>query len=41
MAYNVLSHGLICLETGCEFEVEMDVREASQVLELERELICA
>jgi hypothetical protein len=41
MAYNILSNCLTCLETGCEFELEMDEAEAFQILESERELVCA
>jgi len=40
MAYSVLSNGLICLEPGCSFEVEMGAREAREVLEHEEELVC-
>ena len=40
MAYSVLSNGFICLETGCNFEVEMDSVQAQQVLEPEEELVC-
>jgi hypothetical protein len=40
MAYSVLSHGFICLEAACGFEVEMDGVQAQQVLELEEELVC-
>jgi len=39
MAYSVLSNGLICLERGCGFEVEIDALEAHQVLETEEELV--
>lgn len=41
MAYNVLSNGLVCLEPACGFELEMDLHEAHEVLEFERELVCA
>ena len=40
MAYSVLSNGLICLEQGCGFELEVDALEAHQVLETEEELVC-
>jgi hypothetical protein len=39
MAYSVLSNGLICLERGCGFEVEIDALEAHEVLETEEELV--
>ena len=32
MAYSVLFHGFVCLEPGCEFEVEMDLQEAAAVM---------
>ena len=43
MAYSVLSNGLICLEDGCNFEVEMPAPEAHEVIEvtLEPELVYA
>jgi hypothetical protein len=40
MAYSVLSNSLVCLETECGFELEMDPLEAHQVLENEEELVC-
>ena len=40
MAYSVLSHGLVCLEPGCGFEMEVDALDAQQVLETEEELVC-
>jgi hypothetical protein len=40
MAYSVLSHGFVCLEQECGFELEMDPSEAQLVLELEEELVC-
>ena len=40
MAYSVLSNGFICLETGCSFELEMDLVQAQEVLEPEEELVC-
>ncbi len=39
MAYSVLSNGMICLEAGCGFEVEMEAREAQDVLETVEELV--
>ena len=41
IAYSALSNGLVCLEPGCSFEIEMSVLEARQVLEPVGELICA
>jgi hypothetical protein len=40
LAYSVISNGLICLEPGCNFEMEIEPFEAHQVLELEEELVC-
>lgn len=40
MAYSVLSNSLVCLESGCGFELEMAPLEAHQVLETEEELVC-
>ena len=34
MAYSALSNGLICLEDGCNFEIEMAVNEARAVIEV-------
>ena len=34
MAYSALSNGLICLEDGCNFEIEMPIHEARQVIEV-------
>ena len=34
MAYSVLSNGLICLEDGCNFEIEMPIAEAHAVIEV-------
>ena len=39
MAYSVLSNGLICLEAGCGFELEVDALDAHEVLETEEELV--
>lgn len=41
MAYSGLSNSLICLESGCGFEIEMSVLEALNILEPVRELACA
>jgi hypothetical protein len=40
MAYSALSHGFVCLESECGFEVEMDPDSAQQVLAPEEELVC-
>jgi hypothetical protein len=40
MAYSAISHGFVCLEPHCGFELEMDPVEAMQVLEFEDELVC-
>jgi hypothetical protein len=40
MAYSVLSHGLVCLEPECGFELEMNSDEAHEILETEEELVC-
>ena len=40
MAYSVLSHGFICLEQECGFEVEMEPALAETVLAPEEELVC-
>ena len=39
MAYSVLSHGLVCLESDCGFEVEMEARQAQEILENVEELV--
>ena len=43
MAYSILSNGLICLEDGCNFEIEMPIHDAHEVIEvtLEPELAYA
>ena len=41
MAYSVLSNGLICLEDGCSFELEMPIEQAHEVIEVTPELVCA
>jgi hypothetical protein len=40
MAYSVLSHSFICLESACNFELEMEPVQAQLVLEPEEELVC-
>jgi len=40
MAYSILSHSFMCLESDCGFELEMEPLEAQQVLEPEEELVC-
>ena len=39
LAYSMLSKSLICLEEGCDFEVEMSMDDARELLEPEDELI--
>ena len=34
MAYSVLSHGFVCLDEKCGFELEMDMNEASAIFAL-------
>jgi hypothetical protein len=34
MAYSVLSNGLICLEDSCNFEIEMSIQDAQEVMEV-------
>src|SRR4051794_23359655 len=41
MAYSILSHSLICLETSCGFEIEMSAVEAFQIFEPVPQLVCA
>ena len=41
MAYSVLSHGFVCLEKDCGFELEMDAEEADAILASAPELVCA
>jgi hypothetical protein len=41
MAYSVLSNGLICLEPGCGFEIEISAVEAIQIMDPSAALICA
>jgi hypothetical protein len=40
MAYSVLSNGLVCLESDCGFEMEMEAHEAQEILESAEELVC-
>ena len=40
MAYSVLSNGLTCLEADCGFELEVEAREAHEILETQEELVC-
>lgn len=40
MAYSALSHGFVCLDLTCGFELEMEPVQAHQVLEPEEELVC-
>jgi hypothetical protein len=40
MAYSALSSSFVCLEPGCDFEVEMEAHEAQEVLEAVEELVC-
>ena len=41
MAYSILSHAFVCLQSGCGFEVEVDQPQALQILEPLGELACA
>jgi hypothetical protein len=41
MAYSALSHGFLCLESDCSFELEMDPREAQLAMEPVGDLIYA
>ena len=41
MAFSVLSHGFVCLEPACGFELEMEPVQAQHVLEPEEELVCS
>jgi len=40
-AYSILSNSLVCLEPGCGFELEMPAYEAIEILELDKQLVCA
>ena len=39
MAYSVLSQGMVCLDTDCGFEVEMEPAQAREILETVEELV--
>ncbi len=41
MAYSMFSNGLIGLEAGCGFEIEMPLHEAQEVIEMTPELVYA
>ena len=41
MAYSILSHGFVCLEKDCGFELEMDGEEAAAIFASVPELACA
>ncbi|HEX5000261.1 MAG TPA: hypothetical protein VFY29_18715 [Terriglobia bacterium] len=41
MAYSALSHAFICVDTDCEFELEMDPLEAQELLEPDYEHVGA
>ena len=41
MAYSVLSHGFVCLEKDCGFELEVDAEEAEAIFASASELVCA
>jgi hypothetical protein len=41
MAYSVLSHGFVCLEKECGFELEIDPEEADVILASAPDLVCA
>jgi hypothetical protein len=42
MAYSVLSHGFVCLDTDCGFELEIDdLQEADAIFASTSELVCA
>ena len=41
MAYSVLSHGFVCLEKDCGFELEVDMGEADAIFAPVPELVCA
>ena len=41
MAYSVLSHGFVCLEEECGFELEVDLTMAGAILAPVPELVCA
>jgi len=39
MAYSVLSHGMVCLDSDCGFEIEMEAHDAEEILESAEELV--
>jgi len=39
MAYSVLSSGMVCLDSECGFEVEMEPADAEEILESAEELV--
>jgi hypothetical protein len=41
MAYSVISHGFVCLENECGFELELDAAEADAIFASVAELACA
>jgi hypothetical protein len=41
MAYSVLSHGFVCLEKECGFELELEIVEVDAILASAPELACA
>ena len=41
MAYSVLSHGFVCLQEECGFELEVDPGMAVAILAPAPELVCA
>jgi hypothetical protein len=40
MAYSVLSRGMVCLDSDCSFELEMEPHDAEEILESAQELVC-
>ena len=40
MAYSVLSSGMVCMESDCGFELEMEADQAQEILESVEELVC-
>jgi len=41
MVFSVLSHGFICQEADCGFELEMDWQDIAVLLQPEEELVFA
>ena len=41
MAYSVLSHGFVCLESACGFEVEVEMELTDAIFTPVPELVCA